>query len=332
MKRGSIMKKVRWGVLGTSNIANNHTVPAMQKAENASLYAVAGRSPEKTEAFLQKFGFEKACLNYEELLEDDQVDAVYISLPNSLHKEWVLKAAARGKHILCEKPLSGNPQDTKEMIEACYKAGVCFMEAFAYLHTPIIKSIKEALDAGCIGKPEYMETTYLIPTPAADNIRVNKETLGGASYDVGCYNTSLVLALLGEMPYSVGAVSEFTAQGIDLLTSAVLKFPDGKRAGMTMGFCSPQEVSRYFIHGSKGTLEAPVPFNSSGRLSYMIHTESGTDTYKFDVPDNYKLEIEQFGRCILEGEDPLVSHAFSMKVARVTEQILEAAGYGTLFA
>ena len=120
------------------------------KAENCYLYGIAGRSKEKAEQFQEQFGFEKAFHSLESMLEDDMVEAVYIPLPNTMHKEWVIKAAKHGKHVLCEKPLAGTEADVKEMIEACEKNGVLFMEAFAYLHSPLIRSVKETIHSGAI--------------------------------------------------------------------------------------------------------------------------------------------------------------------------------------
>ena len=135
------MKRIRWGVLGTAGIAKEQTIPGMQMAENCELYAIAGRSLEKAEQFRDDFHFQKAYGSYDDLLADPEVEAVYIPLPNNLHKEWVLKAAAHKKHVLCEKPASGSAADTKEMIQACDDAGVIFMEAFAYLHSPVMREL-----------------------------------------------------------------------------------------------------------------------------------------------------------------------------------------------
>jgi predicted dehydrogenase len=321
------MRQIKWGVLGTANIAKGHTIPAMLKAENCRLYGIAGRSKEKAEEFKAQFGFEKAYYSYDDMLEDSEIEAVYIPLPNTLHKEWVLKAAAKKKHILCEKPLSGTENDVKEMIQACDTAGVYFMEAFAYLHTPIIKSVKEALDSGIIGKPSFMETTFLTPTPNKENIRMRRDSLGGALYDLGCYNVSLILAMLGEEPSVVKAIANFTDQNIDDFVTAYFEFPSGCRASIITGMCSEQRSDRYFIHGTEGTIEAPVPFNFEGTVKYYIHKNGGTKEIVVEVPNNYTLEVEQLGRCITEGEQPYVSHEFSMKNARTMDRVLESMGY-----
>ncbi|MGB8451471.1 MAG: Gfo/Idh/MocA family oxidoreductase [Anaerocolumna sp.] len=321
------MKQINWGVLGTADIAKGCVIPAILKAENSKLYGIAGRNKEKADTFLTTYGFEKAYYSYEDLLEDETIGAVYIPLPNTLHKEWVLKAAAKKKHILCEKPLSGSEKDVQEMINACDEAGIYFMEAFAYLHSPIIKSIKEALDSGVIGKPKFIETTFLTASPKEGDIRLRRETLGGSIYDLGCYNVSLILKLLGEEPIEVKAFADFTEEKIDDFTAAYFKFPSGCRASIITGMCAAQRGDRFFIYGTDGSIEAPVPFNESGTLKYYIHTNEKTNEVTVEVPHNYTLEVEQLGRCIAGQEQPFVSHEFSLKNARTIDKILACIGY-----
>ena len=216
------MSQINWGVLGTANIAKGYTVPGMQKSENCKLYGIAGRSKEKADEFQATFGFEKAYYSYDDMLDDEAIEAVYIPLPNSLHKEWVLKAAAKKKHILCEKPLAASEKDVTEMIKACDDAGVCFMEAFANLHSPAVKSVKKILDSGIVGKPTFIETTFLIASRKKEDIRMRRETLGGCTYDVACYNISLLLTMLGEEPSEVKALAKFTNKKIDIFCSCIL--------------------------------------------------------------------------------------------------------------
>lgn len=309
-------KKVRWGVLGTADIAKKCTIPAMQKAKNCILYGIAGRNAEKADRFKHMYQFEKAYYSYDEMLDDPEIQAVYIALPNSMHKEWVLKAASKGKHILCEKPLAGSAEDAEEMARACSEAGVFLMEAFAYLHSPAIKIVRDVLDSGVIGFPSLIETTFVIPSPPEDDIRMKKETLGGAVYDLGCYNTSLILTMLDEEPKDVKALSHFNSGGVDDTTVACLEFESGTRATIVTGMCSGQRGDRYFIYGTNGTIEVPIPFNADGMLKFYIHKTNKTDTISVAAPDNYMLEIEQFGRCILNDEIPYVSNEFSIKNAR----------------
>ena len=320
-------RKINWGVLGTADIAKRCTIPAMQKAANCHLYGIAGRTKEKVEQYKETFGFENAYDSLDDMLDDENIEAVYIPLPNTLHKEWVLKAAAKGKHILCEKPLSGNEKDVKEMIDACEKAGVVFMEAFAYLHSPLIASLKETLASGTIGELSFMESIFLTPGYTPENIRVRRDTLGGSIYDLGCYCTSLTLTLFGEEPKEVHATGHFTDKHIDDFASAYLHFNDNKRACMVSGMCSAQRADRFFIYGTEGTIEAPIPFNADGELTYYIRKNDSCQAVTVSVPDNYKLEVEQLGRCITDGETPLVTHEFSLQNARIMDKILNKIGY-----
>lgn len=320
-------RKVKWGVLSTADIAKRCTIPGMQKAENCCLYGIAGRSKEKVDQYKETFGFEKAYYSMDEMLDDPDIEAVYIPLPNTLHKEWVLKAAAKGKHILCEKPLSGTEADVKEMIDACEKAGVLFMEAFAYLHSPLITSVKATLDSGIIGELSFMESIFITPGYTPDNIRVRRETLGGSVYDLGCYCTSLMLALFGEEPKEVRAIGHFTDQHIDDFASAYFHFDENRRACMVSGMCSAQRGDRFFLYGTAGTIEAPIPFNADGELTYYVKKGEDCQEVHVSVRDNYCLEVEQLGNCILNGEQPHVTHEFSLQNARVMDKILKEIGY-----
>ena len=160
---------------------------------------------------------------------------------------------------------------------------------------------------------------------------MRKETFGGAAYDLGCYNTSLILWMMGEEPSSVQAVAEFSPEGIDLCTTALLTFPSGKRAAfqcaMVLATDEDKRLDRWQIHGTQGCIRSEVEFNQCGELSYTVRTASGEVTKTVTVPQNYKLEVEQMGRCILNGEAPFVSHDFTLKNARVLEKVLSSICY-----
>lgn len=322
-------KQINWGVLGTANIAKKITIPAMLKANNCKLYGIAGRNKEKVDEFRDTFGFEHAYYSLEEMLEDDAIEAVYIPLPNNLHKEWVIKAAKKGKSVLCEKPLSGSEEDVKEMIRVCDEEGVAFMEAFAYLHSPIIKEIKDVLDSGEIGDFSFMESTFVTPRNPDENIRMNLDTLGGSVYDLGCYNISLILTMLGEEPDEVKAMAHFTEGNIDDFATGYFGFANGKKASFTTGMCSAGRGDRFFIYGTKGIIEAPVQFNQDGKISYYIIKNDVKEEKQVVIPNNYTLEFEQLGNCIINGEQPYVSHEFSIINARTIDRVLKDMGYKT---
>ena len=324
------MRKIKWGVLGTANIARGCTIPGMQLAENCERYAIAGRCPQKAEQFRAEFGFERAYGSYDALLADPAVEAVYIPLPNTLHYEWVIKAAKAGKHILCEKPLAPSAKQAAEMQAAARENGTILMEAFAYLHSPLIAAIKAELDKGTIGAVRYLENAFVTSDYDLSNIRMRKETLGGSLYDLGCYCISQTIWLLGE-PESVCAVADFSDQGVDRLATGILRYANGARAAFTCGMTLPTEqykrLDRLQIHGTKGVLRTDAEFNQAGHLSYQVVTDGQVITRYIDVPQNYSLEVEQLGRCIAFGEQPHVSADFTLANARTLDKALAAIGY-----
>ncbi len=322
------MEKVRWGVIGTAGIARGETIPGMQLAENCELYAVAGRSLEKAQSFRDAFGFRKAYGSYDELLADPAVEAGYIPLPNDLHCEWSIRALQAGKHVLCEKPLAVSEEQAKRMFEAAEKNGVYLMEAFAYLHSPFVKAVKAELDSGAIGDIRYLESAFITGRRPDTDIRLRKETYGGALYDLGCYAISMAMWMLGKEPDTIRATAQFSEKQIDLFTSALLLYGNGAVANLDCGMLLPTgRLDRFHIHGTLGEIVSPVEFNQCGEIPYTIIRNGVSETKTVTAPNNYALEAEQLSRCILFGEQPHVSKAFSLLTARVTDRILKEIGY-----
>ena len=322
------MSKVKWGVLGTAGIARMATIPAMQQAENCALYAIAGRSAEKAEQFKETFGFEKAYGSYDALLADPEVEAVYIPLPNDLHREWVLRAVNAKKHVLCEKPLALTEKQAEEMFRAAEENGVFLMEAYAYLHSPIIDAFRKELDSGAIGEIRCLESAFLGGVPKENDYRWRREAGGGSQYDLGCYALSMALRMFGREPKEVHALAYYGECGIDLFSSAILTFEDGAIASLDCGMLSgTNRHDRFHVLGTRGEMYSPVAFNQSGEIPYTVVSGGKTDTKTVAVPNNYKLEVEQLGRCIRDGESPHVSRDFSLMVARVQDRILEEIGF-----
>ena len=324
------MRKVKWGVLGTANIARGCTIPGMKLAENCELYAIAGRNKEKAEAFQKEFGFEKAYGSYDELLEDPDVEAVYIPLPNGLHLQWVLAALQKKKHVLCEKPLALNAEDAKKMYRTAEDNGVHLMEAYAYLHSPYVESLKQDVQSGIIGDVDYIESAF-VTQGYKEDIRLHKDQGGGALYDLGCYCTTMILSLIASEPEYVKASAEYSDLGVDLATSAIIRFKNGARAslnvGMVLGKNTDSRFDLLYVHGSKGSIRSAVEFNQAGELTYRIDTKDGVTERRIFAPQNYSLEIRQLGDCILSGEKPHVSADFSIRNAELMDRIFDEIGY-----
>ena len=324
------MDKIKWGIIGTANIARCATIPGIKKADNAELYAIAGRNPEKAAKYKEEFGFEKAYGSYDELIADPDVQAVYIPLPNDIHLKWVTEALKAKKHVLCEKPLALNAREAEEMYKTAEENGVYLMEAYAYLHSPYVESLKKDIDSGIIGDLDYIESAF-ITQGYKEDFRLHKEFGGGAMYDLGCYCTTMILTLIDSEPELVKAVAEFSDLGVDFNTAAIMRFKNGVRAsfniGMILGENTNSRFDRLFIHGSKGSIRSDVEYNQEGDVSYSIYTRDGVTERKVTVPHNYKLEIEQLGRCILNGEKPHITPEFSIKNAKLIDTVLNEIGF-----
>ena len=325
------MQKVKWGIIGTANIARWGMIPGMKQADNCELYAIAGRSLEKAESYKQNYGFTKAYGSYDELLDDPEVQAVYVPLPNDIHVKWVTEALKKGKHVLCEKPLALNAEEAQIMYDTAKVNGVILMEAYAYLHSPYIESLKDDIKSGIIGDVDYVDTSF-VTQGYKEDFRLHKELGGGAFYDLGCYCTTMILSMIDSDPEMVKAIAEFSDHGVDLSTSAILRFKNGARAalqvGMILDMTSNSRYDRLLIHGTKGSIRSDVEYNQEGDVSYRIFTKDGeTIERKVFVPNNYALEVTQLGKCILEGETPHVTPEFSMKNTRLMDQVLNEIGF-----
>ena len=330
---------VNWAILAPGRIANSMAT-AMNgvidgklpdfDGRKIKLYAVASRNKEKAEAFAKKWNFQKSYGSYEELLNDQNVDAVYIANPHAFHHEWVIKALKKGKHVLCEKPLALNAGEVLEMFETAKKNGVYLMEAYAYLHSPYMKSLRNDVKSGIIGDVDFIDTAF-VTQGYKEDIRLYKEQGGGAMYDLGCYCTTMILSLVDSEPETVKAVADFSDKGVDEITTGFICFKNGARAsfnvGMILGKNTNTRVDRLYIHGTKGFIKSDVEYNQSGKLCYQVVTNSGVVERCIDVPQNYSLETEQLGKCILEGAKPFIPQEFSLKNAILMDAVFKETGY-----
>lgn len=325
------MKRIKWGVIGTAGIAKGCTIPGMCEADNCELYAIAGRDINKAEQFKDEFGFEKAYGSYEDLLSDASVEAVYIPLPNDMHYEWIMKAIEHGKNVLCEKPLAPTAKEVEELFQAAEKAGVLLTEAFAYQHSPYIQALSDEIESGTIGKVSYIESAFLTSDYDKTNIRMNKSNFGGATYDLGCYCTSMFTRLIDSDFKEVRAVADFNEDGVDKFNNAYIKYENGVLASMSCGMIFETEMSmradRLWIHGDQGDIRSYVEYNQAGSLEYSV-VKNGVETVKtVDSKQNYRLEVEKFGRVIADGEKPVVTADFSIRNAKLLDAILKEIDY-----
>jgi predicted dehydrogenase len=187
-----------------------------------------------------------------------------------------------------------------------------------------VQSLKQDVESGIIGNVDYIETEF-VTQGYHENVRLYKDQGGGAMYDLGCYCTTMILSLCDSKPESVKAVAEYSEGGVDLLTSAIIRFENGVRAafhvGMILGKDTDDRNDALYIHGDKGSIRSAVEYNQEGELSYRIYTREGIIERKATAPQNYSLEITQLGRCILGGETQHVTPEFSVKNAELMDAV-----------
>src|SRR5689334_14308924 len=224
---------LRWGILGTGNIARQFATGVRQSARCRTV-AVASRAIDTARDFAQTYEITSAYGSYDAMLADRSVDAIYLSLPNSLHHKWTLRSIRAGKHVLCEKPFAMNAEEAAEMIDVAQREGRVLIEAFMYRAHPQTRAIVQAVRGGKIGRLQVIRTSFCYRTTRiAGNVRFVRELGGGALMDVGCYCLSFSRLLAGAEPTSAHAVAKFHESGVDEITSGVLGFADGTTATFT---------------------------------------------------------------------------------------------------
>ena len=296
------MTTVRWGILSTADIGMVKVTPAIQRAGNCEVVAIASRDFERASVAAAQLSIATAYGSYEELLAAEDIDAIYIPLPNDLHAEWTTKAAAAGKHVLCEKPLGMTAAEARQMAAACDDAGVKLAEAFMYRHHPTWVEAEKLVDEGAIGSLQAVQSWFSYYNDDPANIRNRMENGGGAIMDIGCYNISLSRMLFGGEPARIEAsVRRDPVMGIDIVSSAVLEFPGGGQATFT---CSTraEDYQRVHIMGSTGRIEIEIPFNiPPDRETRIFVTRGGeTETVTFPAADQYTIQAELFAQAILD--------------------------------
>ncbi len=311
--------KVKWGVLGFARIAKNSVIPAINRTDKSEFYALASRDRAKLAECKSQFNPTILYDNYEDLLDDPEVQAVYIPLPNSMHQEWAIKAMNKGKHVLCEKPLALTVDDCKEMMAAAASNRVLLMEAFMYRYTDRTKKVQELLASGEIGAIKYINSTFRFFLDRANTIKIQPELGGGSLYDVGCYPVNFIGMVLGSLPESYSA--EFVLEnGVDVIFSATLRYPGGVVATINSGFNAFREI-RSEVIGTKGRLEIPDTFMGEAGIINVV-TNEGTRQVPVADSDRYCLEVADFAAAVLNGGKPLLDLEESIRNMRLIEGLM----------
>ena len=324
------MKPVTWGVLGVSGHYRLRCSLPLREADGLVMRGIASRQADRARAAASEFGMSTSYGSYDELLADTDIEAVYIPLPNHMHLEWIKKAADRGKHILCEKPMGMNADETAEAIEYAHTKGVLLMEAFMYRLHPQWVRARDLVAVGEIGSLTAIQSHFFYNNRDAENIRNRKEAGGGGILDIGCYAVSSARFLAGREPVRAVSLVEWDERfGTDRLASGILDF-DGLQATFTVGTqtYSQQKVQAF---GTGGTLRVELPFNAFPDVPLSIHVETGVGhrTIRTGPADQYLAEFVAFSQAVRSGGPVPIEPADALANQKVLDALFRSGESGT---
>ena len=310
---------VNWGFLGAGYVASRGLAPAVHASRGAHLYAVASRDEQRS-ATLEP---ERVHATYDSLLADERVDAVYISLSNSQHREWVTKSLEAGKHVLCEKPLGLNSQETEEMFAIASRNGRLLVEAVWGRWHPRFARMVEVVSSGAIGNLQHLETSFTFTSEMTDNYRLNPLMGGGALLDVGCYQAHAWVALAnGAIDLEIEDLSRVIGPtGVDLTTDVSVRIDGAITAHAVSSFALPSQ-QQFIVQGSSGSMRTGVgeSFTTWNEASSLYINDV---VEEFDVANAFVEMVENVS-CVIEGEKGwVVPSADSIRVAHILDCIAQ---------
>jgi NDP-hexose-3-ketoreductase len=323
-----VNRTLRVGLLGCSSIARRRTLPALHATPEATVTAVAARTPERAKEFATEHSV--SARSYEELVTSEEVDAVYVSVPNSGHYEWTKKALLAGKHVLCEKPMTTTAADTEELTDLAAERKLVLRENFTFLHHPQHARIRTLVDGGRIGRPRTFTAAFRIPPLPDTDIRYQAELGGGALLDAGVYPLRAARLMLGPGLSVAGATLRVDERSeVDVAGEVLLVSPEGVFAALSFGFQHSYR-SRYEIQGSTGILTLDHAFTPPASRQPVLRVEEQDHSEELTLPpaDQFGLAVRAFTTAALTGHDPrevAVDAAASRDLARLVAQVQAAA-------
>jgi predicted dehydrogenase len=303
---------VRWGVLGAADIAVKKVIPAMRGSAMSRVVAIASRDKRKADDTAQALGIPRAYGSYEELIADPDIEAIYNPLPNHLHVPWSVRAAAAGKHVLCEKPIALSAAEARALRDARDQSGVLIAEAFMVRTHPQWLGVRQLIESGRIGDLRLVVGHFSYFRRDPNDIRSRVDWGGGAMMDIGCYPITLSRWLFGSEPLEVtGQLEHDPDMGVDRLGSALLRFSTGQASFTCAGQLAPYQ--RMQILGTKARVEVEIPFNAPPDRACRIWVDDGTqfaglsaESIEFPATDQYAVQADRFSEAIRgHGEVPV---------------------------
>jgi predicted dehydrogenase len=312
---------VKWGILSTANI-NRKVIPGAQESPKVDLVAVASRTQERADEYAGRWGIPQAYGSYEALLADPEIEAVYISLPNTMHSGWSVRAVEAGKHVLCEKPLSRHPEQVAAAFEAAAAAGRLLSEAFMWRHNPQTAKLRQLVDEGAIGELRLVRSVFSYSLYDEANIRLQTEVEGGALMDVGCYNVSASRFLAGE-PERVWGEAWYGPTGTDWVFAGTMRFPNDVIAAFDCG-TALQDRDELEVVGSEGSLFLDDPWHCNVPV-IELRRDGEVERIELERQDSYRLELENMSDAIRGEGELLLARNDATAQARVLEALHRSA-------
>ena len=285
---------MKWGIVSTADI-NRKVIPGAHASEKVELLAVASRDQMRADAYAREWEIPRSYGSYEALLADPDVEAVYISLPNTMHVEWSIKALEAGKHVLCEKPFTRHPEEVDTAFDAAERTGRLLSEAFMYRHNPQTKKLAELVQGGAIGELRLVRSAFSYSLYDPENIRLRTDVEGGALMDVGCYCVS-GSRLLGGEPVAVHGEAWYGPSGTDWVFGGLMRFPDDVSATFDCGTALPNRDELEAI-GSEGSLFLDDPWHCVNP-EIELRRDGRVERIEIERQDSYRLELENVSDAI----------------------------------
>ncbi len=322
----STTAKLRWGILGVAQI-NERLLPAFAKAKHAELRAIASRSLKRAETAAAASGVPMPYGSYDALLDDPAIDAIYNPLPNTLHAEWTMKAAERGKHVLCEKPLAPTAAEAQKVVDWCREKGVRLLDGFMWPHHPRTARLRQLLDSRILGNIRRVSGAFTFPLRPLDpstNIRLQAKLGGGSLLDVGCYPVYGIRWALAAEPVRVYATATYK-HGVDVEMNGTLWFADGQVATFDCGFTLPLR-GWLEIAGTEGVVSIPEMWLPSKRASFIVQPiEKGAGEFAVEGEDQIVHMIDNFSQAALQNQPTSPPPEEAVRTLRVLDALAKSA-------
>jgi predicted dehydrogenase len=301
---------LNWGLLSTARI-NRALITPLRASPRNRLAAVASRDLGHGQAYAAEWGVPRAFGGYEAMLADPDIDVVYISLPNSLHAEWAIKAMQAGKHVLCEKPLAVTLAEVDAMTAAARGTGRVLAEAFMYRHHPQTLKVKELVEGGAIGRLQVIRGGFTFPLTDPANVRLAPDLGGGSIWDIGCYPISFTRTVAGAAPAEVFGWQVTGESGVDVVFTGQMRFPNGVLGQFDSGFRSPERMAMEFL-GSEGALSLTNAFKPGLNAHInLLRNDRTTETITVPGQELYIGEVEDMYDAVVHGKPTRVTLADS---------------------